>query len=122
MGHDFPTALNDQLPLNAARCALGVPLNFLDRRYKWLGFGASSPVARRAGGAGSPARPDRQDFNRAYFKGQYQLFEPTLRLDGAAAAQLATRRGSGFCPHATLNLATAVRVASDKEAGCEIGD
>ena len=34
-----PTGLNDQLPLNAARCELGIPLKWLDRRYNWLGFG-----------------------------------------------------------------------------------
>jgi len=39
---DFPTSLNDQLPLNAARRDLRIPLNFLDRQYNWLGFGASS--------------------------------------------------------------------------------
>ena len=89
MRFDRPTLLRDQLPLNAARCRLGIPLRPLDRRHNWLGFGASSlshdlPVifAHRLA-------PDRQDLNEDYFKGNYSLFAPRLILDHGETSRLA---------------------------------
>jgi hypothetical protein len=86
--HARPTALREQLPLNAARCELGIPLHWLDRRYNWLGFGAGSlshdvpvVIAHRLA-------PDRQELNVAYFRGEYPLYEPRLVIDDAAATTL----------------------------------
>ena len=84
-----PTVLNDQLPLNAARFKRNIPLRRLDRRFNWLGFGASSlshdvPVvfAHRVA-------PDRQELNEAYFAGEYSLFAPNLVIDQGSTARLA---------------------------------
>jgi hypothetical protein len=87
----FPTALKDQLPLNAARVEMGIPLRLLDRRYNWLGFGASSLSHEAPVVVAHRLAPDRQDLNVAYFKGQYQLFEPRVRLDADGARQVSGR-------------------------------
>ena len=87
----FPTVLYDQLPLNAARRELGLPLRFLDRHYNWLGFGASSLSHEAPVVMAHRLAPGRHDLNVAYFKGQYELFEPLIRLDEEAAAQVAGR-------------------------------
>jgi len=88
---DFPTSLNDQLPLNAARRDLRIPLNFLDRQYNWLGFGASSLSHELPVVLAHRLAPGRQDLNLAYFKGDYELFEPGMRVDGEAARDLGGR-------------------------------
>jgi ADP-heptose:LPS heptosyltransferase len=84
-----PTVLNDQLPINAARLQLNIPLCGLDRRFNFLGFGASSlshdiPVvfAHRLA-------PNRQDLNESYFNGDYSLFDPQFKIDQSATARLA---------------------------------
>ena len=87
----FPTVLNDQLPLNAARRELGLPLRLLDRRYNWLGFGASSLSHEAPVVLAHRLAPGRQDLNVAYFNGKYELFEPLIRLDDGAAGQVAGR-------------------------------
>lgn len=82
------TALNDQLPLNAARCELGIPLRLIDRRFNWLGFGAGSLSHEFPVVIAHRLVPGRQDLNVAYFKGDYPLYEPRLAPDDAAAAGL----------------------------------
>ena len=82
------TALNDQLPLNAARCELGLPLRLIDRRYNWLGFGAGSLSHEFPVVVAHRLVPGRQDVNVAYFKGEFPLYEPKIAPDDAAAAVL----------------------------------
>jgi ADP-heptose:LPS heptosyltransferase len=89
--HQHPTSLGDQSPLNAARCRLGIPLALLDRRFNWLGFGASSLSHDAPAVFAHKLVPSRVDLNVAYFNGEYELFRPTIRLDHAETERLRGR-------------------------------
>jgi hypothetical protein len=87
--HRHPSIWAAQTPLNAARHELGIPLNFLDRRFNWLGWGDTRlshdvPVvmAHKLG-------TNRLDLNVAYLKGEYALGEPRVALNHHAAARIA---------------------------------
>lgn len=86
-----PTGLLDQSPLNAARAALGIPLKLLDRRFNWVGFGASSLSHEMPVVMAHKLVPDRMDLNLAYLKGEHELLSPSIVLEESEARLLAGR-------------------------------
>ena len=110
--HARPTVLHEQSPLNAARCELGIPLNWLDRRYNWLGFGTGSLSHDMPVVMAHRLAPDRQELNVAYFNGDYPLFEPRFVIDDASAKTLHGcvfnfRDGAGGGPASSASAKTA---------------
>ena len=83
--HLHPTCFYDQLPLNAARCELGLALRLLDRRHNWLGFGASSLSHETTVVMAHKLVPGRCDINLSYFKGGYELASPSIEPDELAS-------------------------------------
>lgn len=86
-----PTQLLDQSPLNAARVELGIPLKLLDRRFNWLGFGASSLSHDMPVMMAHKLAPDRTDLNLSYLKGEHELLAPSIEIEESEAALLAGR-------------------------------
>ena len=82
---EHPTQLLDQSPINAARHRLGIPLELLNRRFNWLGFGTSSLSHEMPVVMAHKLAPDRLDLNLAYLKAQYELMAPHIVLDDAEA-------------------------------------
>jgi ADP-heptose:LPS heptosyltransferase len=86
------TAYFAQTPLNAARARLGIPVNLLERRYNWVGFGSSLLSHEVPVVMAHKLVPDQLESNVAYFLGDHPLYEPTLRLNRATRERLASKR------------------------------
>jgi len=82
------TCLHEQSPLNAARVQLGMPVKFLDRRYNWMGFGASSLSHQMPVVMAHKLVPQREDINIRYFKGDYALAPPSIAVDESETPRL----------------------------------
>jgi hypothetical protein len=83
-----PTCLYEQLPLNAARVRLGVPVKLLDRRYNWVGFGESTLSNQMPVVMAHKLVPGRPDINTRYLSGDYELAPPRITLNEAEARRL----------------------------------
>jgi hypothetical protein len=83
------TAFFAQSPLNAARSRLGVPLNMLDRRYNWVGFGSSTLSHEVPVVMAHKLVPDSHAFNLAYFAQAYELHHPSIAINAATTRRVA---------------------------------
>lgn len=118
--HD--TAFQDQSPLNASRMQLEIPLRLLDRRFNFLGFGASSLSLDISTVNAHKIAPDRVDLNEAYLRGGYELTPPKLRIDDVEMERLRDRRfkatGGGLPEYLTLRSdGTTLPLAMAEEPG-----
>ena len=86
-----PTHLPDQSPINAARYRLDIPLKLLNRRFNWLGFGASCMSHEMPVVIAHKLAPYRIDLNLAYLRSEYKLLAPRIVLDETEANLLAGR-------------------------------
>ena len=89
--HSRRTAFFAQSPLNAARSRLGVPLNMLDRRYNWVGFGSSTLSHEVPVLMAHKLVPDSHAVNVAYFAGAYELHHPTIAINVPTTRRVADK-------------------------------